>query len=431
MTSKGENINNDADTLQNPEGASSSDAPPLPIYEAALGSSLQPSQLQEIGEDAAKVAEYIWVSCVPGVREAPVGNLDNVPRATSSPSDVSVPAPPTSAPPDYFDISVVPEGSVFTRADLVSGRPQPWTVAEPYTYTINMNNDVAQSNQPQPQLTPLPQSQPLYRIKSETTALDECVVSYDPVLDRNPDALWTYFLENLNTPPQMFVKIRGWHTETRTHTVRTRDSKGHTHTRTQRQTHTVTDFDFKIDVSGFVEKEWSQIVSLPPEGGASGSRQAQVEPTSVYPTFRETLESYTQSDNKLKEITMSKQISKWDHSLLQHNIVAFVKSQCRFREHVDVVLVKKRHKISARSSSKWSRAAHNGCIQCLCVVSCLCIIFWPMWCLVRKRVKNQLIAHYPILLGEQDFFMWNRLQIMHGVRTRSFGTYIAVGPPRL
>lgn len=39
------------------------------------------------------------------------------------------------------------------------------------------------------------------------------VVSFDPLIDRNPDQLWLYFMTYLNEKPRQCVDIHGHHTE--------------------------------------------------------------------------------------------------------------------------------------------------------------------------------------------------------------------------
>ncbi|KAJ3068191.1 hypothetical protein HK102_007232, partial [Quaeritorhiza haematococci] len=239
--SKGDISNDRSSPSQQGSAAASSSDPPLPSYENVLAEGLlQPNQLQELGPDAANAANYNWVPTVPleGI------SIHNGPRPPPAQNTAA-----SAAPPDYFDVSVVPEGSVFTRADLqTTGRP---FFEPPQSYIAISNSSPRNSAE---------HAQPSrYQIKSKTNTGDGCVVSYDPLLDKNPDALWTYFLDNLHTPPELAVKIRGYHYETRTRTVTTTNSDGSTSTRTETEQHTVTDFDFSIDVSSFVMKEWSQI----------------------------------------------------------------------------------------------------------------------------------------------------------------------------
>lgn len=77
-------------------------------------------------------------------------------------------------PPNYFDISIVPNNAVLHYNEV-----------PPYTEPSNAV------------------------IERET----EGVVSFDALIDRNPDQLWLYFMTYLNEKPLLDVKIHGYHIE--------------------------------------------------------------------------------------------------------------------------------------------------------------------------------------------------------------------------
>jgi hypothetical protein len=74
-------------------------------------------------------------------------------------------------PPNYFDISIVPNGAILYNNDVI-----PFTEAS----------------------------------KAEIERDSTGVVSFDPLIDRNPDQLWLYFMTYLNEKPQLKVHIRGY-----------------------------------------------------------------------------------------------------------------------------------------------------------------------------------------------------------------------------
>jgi hypothetical protein len=77
-------------------------------------------------------------------------------------------------PPNYFDISIVPNGAILHYNEVT-----------PYT----------ESSQAE--------------IKRDTSG----VLSFDPLIDKNPDQLWLYFMTYLNEKPQQHVRIHGHYTE--------------------------------------------------------------------------------------------------------------------------------------------------------------------------------------------------------------------------
>lgn len=84
-------------------------------------------------------------------------------------------APPfDDAPPNYFDISIVPNAAVLYKE-------QSAPIEEPSMAEIE-----------------------------RTT---KGVLSFDELIDRNPDQMWLYFMTYLNEKPRLNVKILGYYTE--------------------------------------------------------------------------------------------------------------------------------------------------------------------------------------------------------------------------
>ena len=77
-------------------------------------------------------------------------------------------------PPDYFDISIVPNNCVLHYNEVT-----PYT--EPSVAVVQRNADG--------------------------------VLSFDPVIEENPDQLWLYLMTYLNEKPTLGVTIHGYHVE--------------------------------------------------------------------------------------------------------------------------------------------------------------------------------------------------------------------------
>jgi hypothetical protein len=77
-------------------------------------------------------------------------------------------------PPNYFDISIVPNNVVLHYNEVT-----------PYTEAS----------------------------KAVVERKNEGVVSFDPLIDKNPDELWLYFMTYLNETPTLGVNIHGYHIE--------------------------------------------------------------------------------------------------------------------------------------------------------------------------------------------------------------------------
>jgi hypothetical protein len=77
-------------------------------------------------------------------------------------------------PPNYFDISTVPNNAVLHYNEVI-----------PYTEAS----------------------------KAVIERKNEGVLSLDPLIDRNPDQLWLYFMTYLNEKPSLGINIHGHHVE--------------------------------------------------------------------------------------------------------------------------------------------------------------------------------------------------------------------------
>lgn len=97
-------------------------------------------------------------------------------RLSTNQSVVPIPSAPaiTEFPPNYFDISIVPNNAVLHYNEV-----------PPYTDA----------------------SKAIVERKSSG------VLSFDPLIDRNPDQLWLYFMTYLNEKPTLALRIHGYHTE--------------------------------------------------------------------------------------------------------------------------------------------------------------------------------------------------------------------------
>ncbi|CAG7850827.1 SubName: Full=Uncharacterized protein {ECO:0000313/EMBL:CCA71762.1} [Serendipita indica DSM 11827] len=87
---------------------------------------------------------------------------------------------------------------------------------------------------------------------------DGNVISHDPHLNEDGEALYRFLLSQTTEPPRFAVRCRGTHRETRTRVV-THTGHGHSdngghhhsgsHTKVETYTETVVDFDFRIDLT--------------------------------------------------------------------------------------------------------------------------------------------------------------------------------------
>ncbi|KAF9270124.1 hypothetical protein L218DRAFT_992782 [Marasmius fiardii PR-910] len=155
------------------------------------------------------------------------------------------------------------------------------------------------------------------------------VVSHDPHLNTDGEALYRFLLSQSTTRPSLLLHCKASHQETRYRTVTSRRSDGHSHQRTESYTETVVDFDFLIDLSnvllpldgpGEEPTHWSCSDTEPAYRGRM-YREIEDSPSSVTPDSLSASASGSDSPGKRQSMRAeNKLFEKWrkfgeDHGL--------------------------------------------------------------------------------------------------------------------
>ncbi|KAI8850900.1 hypothetical protein BC829DRAFT_388039 [Chytridium lagenaria] len=241
----------------------------------------------------------------------------------------------------------------------------------------------------------------------------------------HPDELYKFFMTHLLEKPGMDVWITGTHQETYTRTETVSDGNGGTRTETRTETRTVTDFTFGIDVSHYIQNDWVAVFALPKmtrkqerqNMRAVGAHVPVLDAQSGL--FRKALEEFTMSKNLLKEIHLDKEIP-WDYDNLRRAFKQAIRSTGYFG-HIDVSFVRRNAIISVFSSSPISRMAQSWWTWVCLGITCLWLIFLPLFCITRKKISGRLAAHYPMMVDGGSFFQNNVLAAMGAARGRAMG----------
>ncbi|CAF1080071.1 unnamed protein product [Rotaria magnacalcarata] len=292
--------------------------------------------------------------------------------------------PPPSAPdlgdlpPNYYDISIVPNNVVLHYNEVT-----------PYTQPSS----------------------------AQVERKSEGVVSFDPLVDKNPDQLWLYFMTYLNEKPSLTVNIHGYHVEHYTTYERRQAADGSYHTHAVHHTRNVTDFNINVDLAPYVTQQWWRVAVIPSKKAVAAGEVV---------LFRDALEQYTRSDKSIKEITCQKQVVGWNFQELQDKIKALIYST-GYRNHITITFPMGNHRISARSPSTLSRFSNSTLVRVLCVVSCLCIIFGPIYLCLRAAgsTRDQIVADYAMAAPIDTFLHFNAGVIANAAISRSQHSHIA------
>ncbi|CAF0950849.1 unnamed protein product [Adineta steineri] len=305
----------------------------------------------------------------------PTNNDQNLPTydACANPSASNI----NDLPPNYFDISIVPNGAVLYNIDVT-----PYTEAS----TVEIERD------------------------------EKRVLSFNSLIDKNPDQLWLYFMTYLNEKPQVKIIIRGYQRKLIKEGEFYYDSNGNLRNGINEAVE-VTDFKCSIDLSSYTSERWWRVAVMP--------SVETIEADEIV-TLRDAIEQYTLSNKKVKEILMKKQIYGWNLIELRSQLIRLVLST-GYPNRVSVTYEKFNYKIAARSSSQLSRFANSHTVQCFCCLSCLCIICWPIYGCLRRigSTRDTIVADYIMTKPVNTFLQLNSATILDTVINLSIKSYIA------
>jgi hypothetical protein len=184
------------------------------------------------------------------------------------------------------------------------------------------------------------------------------IKTFDSRLEENADEVWKFFLTHI-APPRLFIVMHGYHTETRSETYT--DSDGNSQTRTKEVD--VTDFLFKLDCSQYVQR-WTRMAAEP---------RRNHRPL----TIKETIDEFAQCQKSIKEIQMRKQVM-WDLNELESALRYCIRNT-GYSSEIAIKFDMEGADVEVYSSDQWNRMAHDTCCNVLCVLSCLWILFLPLY----------------------------------------------------
>ncbi|KII86480.1 hypothetical protein PLICRDRAFT_165048 [Plicaturopsis crispa FD-325 SS-3] len=256
--------------------------------------------------------------------------------------------------------------------------------------------------------------------EAEFTKSGESIVSHDPHLNRDGEALYRFLLSHAATPPVFRVHLNGTHVEYRTKRVSATGPNGNG-TRTDTERETVVDFDFYINLDQHLKSgpvHWSVADSepayrglmvreveamqdrraasrtetkrfrawrdertargLPPWVSSLEASAGQHDERNVMrssKTVREWADDYCASPKYLKEFMYEKVVYGWDIDALGTAIRAAIQST-HYSGSITVDLQRSEHKICVRADNRLSRILSNGWLKLLSIVLLIYPFIW-------------------------------------------------------
>ncbi|GES81160.1 ABC transporter [Rhizophagus clarus] len=214
---------------------------------------------------------------------------------------------------------------------------------------------------------------------------DVGVISKDPKLNKDPKQLYNFFKSN-NDKPEMAITIHGYRTEEKDGKTQViSGSHGYEYEKRDMNTVEITDFSIKIDLSDHI---------LPQE-------------------------EYCNSSVGFKEIEMIKVII-WDYDSLSKVIATIIRQQ-HYYNNIKISYPLRNNVVKVQSTSTLYSFTKNKWIKIFCLLTCLWIIFWPIWWLYRKVYSVQIKSEFRMKIKTKEWFENNVSHIVSKAKLSSEG----------
>ncbi|KAJ2617395.1 hypothetical protein H4S08_000363 [Coemansia sp. RSA 1365] len=206
--------------------------------------------------------------------------------------------------------------------------------------------------------------------------------SSDPWLNTDARALRRFITET-NERPRVSIEVIGSHTEEKE--VSTRRDQNEQRSQTSRET--VVDFKFTMQLTQHINKQGSLHTARAPDG----------EPYEI----DQVLEDYVAADNMLKEIKVQKK-AIWDYELVRREITDFIYS-IGYPHSVTVNFPMEGDRTVVKTHNKVGRLWRHPATNLLCLVSCACLVGWPLKYFATKRWRNKVMSDFVVMIPPEEF----------------------------
>ncbi|KAF9044573.1 hypothetical protein BDZ89DRAFT_1194718 [Hymenopellis radicata] len=270
------------------------------------------------------------------------------------------------------------------------------------------------------------------------------IVSHDPHLNTDGEALYRFLLSQAQTPPKLSLHCRGTHSETRSRNVTRQGRDGQHHVHTESYSETVVDFDFYISLDKYVLPEvthWSvsdvdpayrgrmfkdvgseprkakynerklhnkwvkhrDAQGLPPwissESGVLTDDYSVVLKSSK--SLRAWADDYCASPKNLKEFVYVKSLYGWDLQTLEQAIRTSINGASFYSGSLTVEFEKSATKVYVRPDNRLSRMLSNKWLKFLSIIL---LIFPFIW--LFKRFNKRGGGRWEVCGGAYALKRW-------------------------
>ncbi|ORX49865.1 hypothetical protein DM01DRAFT_1409318 [Hesseltinella vesiculosa] len=329
--------------------------------------------------------------------------------------DESLALPPSNTHPFQPRVPAIPHTPALASASASSQPNATIAMTTLDDYDLEHDDDSDQTallpkDQPQEALSqihdagpnfdgrPFPPSYSIYTASYEVKR--EGVSSRDVHLNTDPEALVQFFKQH-NLPPRMKIKFLGYHEEIK-HSKKRHHHHHHRHWKKKKEavkTERVVDFEFALDCSDYINTTCVGIF-VPPHPK-----------TNVIQSLHDVCKDYVQSDSKLKNLRLSKQI-QWNYGELTQALMAAIRRN-GYKNSLHITFEMENYSIDVKTDSTFSKLVDNAFMQFLCLITCLFTLTLPyIWYDRQKFGQRTLKSQWTMKVTEQQWYEGHLEQIL-------------------
>ncbi|KAJ9087025.1 hypothetical protein DSO57_1037368 [Entomophthora muscae] len=114
------------------------------------------------------------------------------------------------------------------------------------------------------------------------------------------------------------------------------------------------------------------------------------------------LAEHISASNNLKKIVLKKEVV-WDYEWLDQALTSAIRSR-GFRHQLQISYRLENYKVKVISDNARSRFYNHPATKVLCVITCLCVIAWPLAYFYGRKHQRTLISAFTMNLTPQEWF---------------------------
>ncbi|KAJ1964722.1 hypothetical protein H4R35_007123, partial [Dimargaris xerosporica] len=280
---------------------------------------------------------------------------------------------------------------------------------------------------------------------------DGGVVTYDPLLNRDPDTLLQFLYEQ-SAKPELWVQVEGYHIENHPLAASGSGVMDQAENEAQYRSEVVVDFCTQVEVTAAISSEPQVLVrqidinGTPTTTGSLSSRVSLDSATGLLTpdgsrglrTFarhirsnwhgirhegrsvRDVLREYTESRRRLKELRVQKEV-EWDYEALRSDVEQLFRDE-GYQHRVRVRFFYRHHRVIIRSSYLLMRWLHQSLLRVYCFLTCIWLCVVPLYFVLLRRWKDDVKLSYAVEMPTHQFVRLHRHRFLRHLHLHRRGS---------